>query len=155
LGFSNNFASNGDADVADPVQFGVESAGVDLVCIDGGAESDSGCVNLMLSACEFKDGANKMAHHLLGYVDSFAENCTQANAGEDIHIAIQVSIYSKTDLKDATETLTFPDWVASPFHRAGMVGTGFHLQRWLFRQYISWLPRTCIQHYSMDSKAER
>ena len=46
MGFSNNFASNGDADLADPVQFGVESAGVDLVCIDGGAESDSGCVNL-------------------------------------------------------------------------------------------------------------
>jgi hypothetical protein len=53
LRFSDNFASNSDADFADPVQFGVESAGVDLVCIDRGAESDSGCVNLML--CQLVD----------------------------------------------------------------------------------------------------
>ena len=109
----------------------------------------------VLSACGFENGAKRIAHHLLGYVDSFAENCTQTNAGEDIHIAIQIGINSKIVLKDATETLTFPDSVASPFHRAGMVGTGFHLQRWLFRQYISWPPQTCIQHYSMDSKVGR
>jgi hypothetical protein len=113
------------------------------------------CKSDVLSACGFEKGESKIAYHLLGYVDSFAENCTQANAGEDIHIAIQISINSKIGLEDATETLTFPDSVASLFHRADMVGTGFHLQRWLFRQYISWPPRTCIQHYSMDSKVGR
>lgn len=46
LGFSDHFTSDDNADFANSVKFGVESANIDFIGVDCCAESDSRCVDL-------------------------------------------------------------------------------------------------------------
>ena len=41
---------------------------------------------------DVEEEATKGTHHLLGYVDRFAENCSETNSWEDVHVASEFSI---------------------------------------------------------------
>jgi hypothetical protein len=77
---------------------------------------------------ELKSGLPKESYHLLSDVDSFAENCSQTNSWEHIHVAMDVSANAKKLLEQCT-THTFPGLVASPGYYEDKVGKDFHSQR--------------------------
>jgi hypothetical protein len=92
LCLTDHLAGDCYADVSDPSDFGVQHALVELVLVDRFVEGNGGLVYLDKSVWKCPIRWIGISHHLIGYVDGFAQNGAETDSWEDVHVAIMISM---------------------------------------------------------------